>query len=162
MPRWISKDGKWVPAKEKVNLTNYGTPFQDEVTGETVNTGDPYIYNGPDRAALFHLWKESGSPKDITEETAKQLVDHVGIDFQYDADLLNRVRQLGFKSISEYKKFAGYDPTKSDKDFTEKASQINRHELPKKVAALKVLAGGKDTSGQGADKYGGFESPKDA
>ena len=37
--------------------------------------------------------------------------------------------------------------------------KINKHELPKRVAALDILAGGRDTSGGGQDVKGDFTLP---
>ena len=45
--------------------------------------------------------------------------------------------------------------------FKEKAAQVSKHELPKRVEAIKVLGGGQNTAGEG-DRYGGFgDVPKD-
>ena len=134
MSRFISKDGVWHPAKEKVALVNR-------------KTGEPFIYEGADRAALFELFQ--------------QKVETLGTDFRYDADLLNRIRQLGFKDIEEYLKFIGYDSEKVEAHFKKNASIINKHELPEKVAAIEKMGGGVDTSGQGNDIPGGFGKPKD-
>ena len=132
-PNWISKDGVWHPAKEHVVLPHLvGTERE--------------VYDGPDRAALFILYKEK-------KET-------LGMNFRHDPELINRTRQLGFKSVDEYAKAMGYDKEKVEKNFEEKAAQVTKHELPKKVDAIKKLGGGRDTSGQGNDTYGGFGKPK--
>jgi len=146
MPRYISKDGEWHPAKEKVGLTNI-TKQDKEVDGKIVKPGEPYVYEGPDRAALFELYKEG--------------VDKLGRNFKNDPDFIARVRQLGFKDVSEYLKIIGYDEAEVEKKFNEKASAVSKHELPKKVEAIKKLGGGQDTSGQGNDTYGGFGKPDD-
>lgn len=148
MPRYISKDGVFHPAKEKVSLVNYGKPFKDEKTGEMVNTGDPYIYEGPDRAALYELWKNDPKGK----------VSTMGRDFRFDPEFMNRVKQLGYKDVEEYLKIIGFDPEESEKEFTEKASVINKHELPKKVKFVQNFSGGSENAGEGND-VGAFSLP---
>ena len=138
MPNFVSKDGVWYPANEKVGLTDHkGTDGRKK--------GDPYVYEGPDRAALFELFKAG--------------VETFGGDFRHDAELLNRVRSLGFDSVDQYAQAVGYDPKKAEKEFKEKASKVTKHELPKKVEAIQKLGGGTDTSGQGNIRYGGFGQP---
>jgi len=146
MPSYISRDGVWHPAKEKVALVNHSKK-DIEINGETVKAGDPYIYDGADRAALFELYKEK--------------VDTLGINFRQDPDLIARVRQLGYKSVDAYAKVVGYDKKKVDEDFEKNASVVNKHELPEKVEAIQTLGGGRDFAGQGMDKHGGFGKPKD-
>lgn len=133
MPRWISKDGIWYPAKEHAVLPH-------------LSGTDREIYDGPDRAALLQLFLEK-------RET-------LGQNFRFDPDLINRTRQLGYKTVDEYAKAMGYDKEQVEKDFDEKASVVTKHELPKKVEAIKKLGGGQDTSGQGNDAYGGFGKPE--
>lgn len=134
MPRWISKDGVWHPAKEHSVLPH-------------LSGTDKEVYDGPDRAALYELYKSKR--------------ESLGMDFRRDPELINRVRQLGYKTVDEYAEAMGYDKEQVEKDFKEKASVVTKHELPKKVEAVKVLGGGRDTSGQGNDAYGGFGKPKD-
>lgn len=133
MPKWLSKGGTWFPRKERVALKK--------------PDGTPYIYEGADRAALFELWD--------------QKVENLGMDFRYDPELLNRVRQLGFKDMEEYLKYIGYDEKKVEEHFKKHASIINKHELPEKIKAIETMGGGTDTSGQGGDIPGGFGKPKD-
>ena len=133
MSKWVSKEAEWYPANEKVGLTK--------------KDGTPYIYEGPDRAALFELWQ--------------QKVDKLGMNFRHDPDLINRIRQLGFKDMKEYLKHIGYDEEKAQENFDKNASVVNLHELPAKVAAIEVMGGGTDTTGQNKDIPGGFgEAPK--
>ena len=135
MPKYISKDGVWHPAKEKVPLVDHkGTDGRKK--------GDPYIYEGPDRAALLELFRAGE--------------DHFGRDFHHDADLLRRIRELGYKNINDYAKAVGWDKEKVEKDFNEKAAKVNVHDLPKKVKAIQQMGGGKDLSGGGQDRLGGF------
>ena len=133
MSQFISKDGVWYPAKEKVGLVK--------------KDGTPYIYSGADRAALFELWQ--------------QKVETLGMDFRHDPDLLSRIRSLGFKDIDEYLATIGYDEKKVEENFKKNASVVNKHELPERIAAIETMGGGVDTSGQGNDISGGFGKPKD-
>ena len=48
-----------------------------------------------------------------------------------------------------------------EEDFSKKAEEVTKHELPKRVKALDTLAGGRDTSGSGNDMKGDFGSPPD-
>jgi hypothetical protein len=146
MPTYISKDGMWYAAKEKVALQNI-TGKVKVVNGVEVLPGEPYIYEGPDRAALFELYKAG--------------VETFGIDFHNDPELISRVRQLGYKTVDAYAKVMGYDKKKIEEAFIKNASVIQKHELPKRVADLDLMGGGKDFSGQGKDKKGGFGTPKE-
>ena len=140
MPQFISKDGVWYPAKEKVALIDHkGTDGRQP--------GEPYIYEGADRAALFELYKAG--------------VETFGVDFHRDPELLHRVKNLGFKDIDEYANAVGYDKEKIEAEFKKKAEVVSKHDIPKKVKAIQKLGGGIDTTGQGEDKYGGFGQPKD-
>ena len=138
MPRYISKDGVWFPAKEKVGLDNKSGK-EIEVNGVKVGAGEPFIYEGPDRAAVVELHKTG-------EET-------MGQHFENDPDLVDRVRQRGMKDMKEYKKRVGYDPDKAEKEFQEKASVVHKHELPKRAKAIEIMGGGR---GGGKYSKGGF------
>lgn len=128
MPTFISKEGKWFPAKERVVMP-------DAEPGKEV-------YEGPDRAAMFDL-KAQG-------------VEHYGNDFRLDPDVIMRAKQLGFKDIKEYLAAYGYDKVKADADFEKKSAVVNTHKNPTPKAASKFAGGGFDMSGQGNDTFGGF------
>jgi len=146
MSRWLSLDGKWFPALEKVSLVNHGPDMKHPKTGEIVKTGDPYIYEGPDRAALFELWS-------IDKEGT---VTYIGKDFKTDLDFLKMIKDTGFKSLKEYLSYVDYDGVKAEKEFKKKASMVTSHEILHRENPLEVIAGGADTSGGGADIVGGF------
>ena len=133
MPNYVSRDGVWHPAKEHVVLPHLAGTKNE-------------VYDGPDRAALFALYKAN-------KET-------FGMDFHHDAELINRVRQLGYKSVASYAKAMGYDKEKVEKDFEEKASKVVLHELPKRVKEAGMLGGGRDMSGQNKSYSGGFGEEK--
>lgn len=151
MPRYISKGGKWYPAKEKVALKNYGdktikNPSTDEkLKDEEVKPGEDFIYSGADRAALFELWRAK--------------VEYFGEDFRTNPEFLQAVRNMGYSSYKKYLKDIGFDEKKMEEDFAKKAEEVNMHELPKKVKAIDTLAGGRDFSGGGQDMRGDFKLP---
>jgi hypothetical protein len=134
MPKWNSLDGVWHPTKEKKFLKNH-------------ETGEEYLYEGPDRAALYELHKNQ--------------VENLGQDFRRDPETIDRVRKLGFKDMAEYLEYVGYDEEKVKAKFDKESEKINLHELPKKVKAIEVMGGGKDFAGQGQDKPGGFGKPSE-
>ena len=81
MSRWISDEkGLLHPAKESVPLYNRtNKPIKIEQTADdgkkfiqTIKPGQPYIYEGPDRAAMFQWWEENGKP---TAEQIKAMPD---------------------------------------------------------------------------------------
>jgi len=151
MPNYVSIDGVWHPAKEKVSLKNITDEPKKIIkldgSEEIVQSGEPYIYEGPDRAALFELYKSG--------------VENFGVDFHHDPELLHRVKNLGFKDVNEYAKSVGYDKKKAQEEFEKKASVVNKYDLPKRVKAIETMGGGLDTAGQGQDKLGGFDLPKE-
>jgi hypothetical protein len=112
------------------------------IDGEEVQPGEPYIYNGPDRAALYQLWENK--------------TDTLGTDIHQSPELLEVVRKLGFKSVKEYLKLNGYDENKVEDDFKKHAAVVNKHELPDRVNMIDTLGGGIDRSGGGLDRPGGF------
>lgn len=148
MPTYVSHEGLMYPAKEKVGLVNNsGKAMKHPITGEMIGAGDPYIYEGPDRAAMYELYLADKSGNTVT----------FGQHFSQNTDFLQMVRNLGFKDKEEYLKFIGYNAEENKKQFEQKASVINKHELPQRVAAVKVLGGGKDySSGSRNNRYGGM------
>jgi hypothetical protein len=151
MPQYNSLMGVWHPSKERVALKNYSdktikNPSTDEkFKEEEIKPGEDFIYSGPDRAALYELWKAK--------------VDNFGTDFRTDPEFLQAVRNMGYSTYKKYLKDIGYDEAKVKKNFEETSEKINLHELPKKVKAINALAGGMDTAGGGNDMTGDFKSP---
>jgi len=151
-PKFTSKDGIWHPSKERVALKNHSNktivnPSEEgsKYAGEKIAPGADYIYEGSDRAALFELFKDK--------------VSEFGQNFHHDIELISRVKQLGYADVDEYAKVMGYDKEKVEAEFNKNASIVNQHELPKKVAAIKELGGGVDTTGSGNDMAGDFGEP---
>lgn len=154
MPKWVSDNGVCHPGKEVVSLVNNSKNIITNPSEEgsiyfeqEVAPGMPFIYEGPDRASLYELWKI-----DKTGETTT-----TGQDFRHDVELRDRVKQMGYNSIHEYAKVRGYNPEKAKKDFEAKAARINLHSLPERIKMLEIAeSGGDDTSGQGNSMKGGF------
>jgi hypothetical protein len=151
MPSYVSKGGVWYPTKEKVALKNYSkqtikNPSTDEkLKGEEIKPGEDYIYAGPDRAALYELWQAK--------------VENFGSDFRKDPEFLQACRNMGYSTYKQYLKDIGFDEEKMEADFKDNADKVTLHELPQKVDAIDILAGGKDTSGGGNDVRGEWKSP---
>jgi hypothetical protein len=141
MPTYVSNRGVWHPAKEKVGLVNKSDkPI--EYNGKTIQPGEPFVYEGPDREAIKELH--------LAGRTT------FGQDFKTDPEFLQMVRNRGFQSVEEYLSMIGYDEEKAEKEFEERAAVVQAHEVPKRHAEIKMLGGGKDTSGNRQDLHGGF------
>lgn len=153
----VSLDGKWFPAKERVALKNNSNkeivnPSSDDSKfyQEKVPAGADFIYEGPDRAFLYELYKIDKSGATTT----------MGQDFHEDNEFRDRIRQMGYNSVAEYAKSRGYDKEKAKALFETKIGELKLHQLPDKVAAIEIAeSGGHDTAGD-AHMDGGFgETP---
>ena len=168
MSTWISDEkGVWHPAKERVPLYNRSDKAieieQTSSTGEKfkqlVQPGASYIYEGPDRSALFNWWEENGR---LPAEEMKKLEGNVtlGEDFRVNTEFREqfaKARQMfGFNTVDEYLTYLGYDAKKSHERFLEKASVVAKHDMPSKVAEIKKLGGGQDYATGKLNRYGGF------
>ena len=133
MPTFISDEGVWVPAKEKVALERINPE-----TGEA----EPFIYEGDDRAAL---------------EMLKELdIDHMGSHFSENMELFELARARGYDNVEEYVKKLGYNSDKAKELVAKYREKHNTHKLPERVAAKKISGGGTNTAGTGNDLEGGF------
>lgn len=170
-PSWITdENGVWHPAKEKVNLINRsGKDIVIEIYDDagkkfkkTIKPDEPYVYEGPDRAALFQWWEENGKPD---EERMKLLAGNVtfGEDFRGNMEFLEffgKMRNsLGIGTMDEFLKYLGYDKEKYQKRFQEKASIVSKHEVSQRVESIKTLGGGAVPHDPKQNRYGGFGSP---
>lgn len=149
MANWVSKDGVFYPAKERVSLKNNSgkvlinpSAKWSKFCGESVQPGDDFIYEGEDRAALFTLFKEK--------------VDVLGQDFRKNPDMIGIARQFGYKDVNAYAKAMGYDAEQVEKNFEERVGAVVRHDLPARAKEVSRMGGGNDTTGNGADIIGGF------
>ena len=147
MPSFVSINGVWHAAKEKVGLVNLSGKAKI-INGVTVQPGDPYVYEGPDRAALYMLYENK--------------VETLGQDFARDPQMVDLVRKMGFKDMKEYCDFMGIDPTeaaKAAKDVL--ALQVTKHELPKRVKEIEVMSGGTERGTGKEIRKGGFGDAPD-
>lgn len=147
MPTYVSINGVWKPGKEKVALVNRSDKAK-VINGKSIQPGEPYIYEGPDRAALYELFESK--------------VDTFGMDFRTDPQMIEMVRKLGFGNMKEYLDFVGADPDKEAKVNEEKlVSSVSKHELPKRVEEIQVLSGGTEQGSGKEIRKGGWDNPPD-
>ena len=176
MPKWISDErGLLHPAKESVPLYNRtNKPIKIEQTDDngkkfimTVKPSQPYIYEGPDRSAMFQWWEENGKP---TAEQIKAMPDGqitTGSDFQTNQEFMDfyaKYRQaFGFQNMNEFLTYLGYDSKKQNERFKKLAQEVNLHELPDRVPEIKKVGGGDDRANPGKNlRYGGWgEQPNE-
>lgn len=174
MPTWISdQKGKWHPAKEVASLINISDrPIEIEQTAsdgkkykQVIQPGAPYIYEGPDRAAMFQWWEENGRP---SIEEMKKLEGNVtfGEDFRSNTEFMEyygKYRNMfGFQNVDEFLKYLGYDEEKAKRRFEEKAKIVAIHDLPQRSPEIKKLGGGDDRANPGKNlRYGGFGEPEE-
>jgi hypothetical protein len=154
MPTFISERGILHPAKESVSLIYNGTKKiakKDLPKGVTIpesseflEPGKSFLYDGPDRAALQMIFKETNGD------------GYLGSDFRTDPEFLQSVRNRGFNTVDDYLKSIGYDEAKDKKKFEEKVSKVQAHEIENRVNEIEVLAGGRDFTGSKNDIIGGF------
>lgn len=168
MPSWISDEkGLLHPAKEQVSLINRtNKSIKIQQTSDdgkkftiTVKPGSPYIYEGPDRAAMFQWWEENGKP---TAEQIKAMPEGsvtMGTNFQSNQEFMDfyaKYRQaFGFQNMGEFLVYLGYDADKQKKRFEQKAQIVNVHELPDRVPEIKKLGGGDDRANPGNNRRAG-------
>jgi len=136
MPTFISDEGVWVPAKEKVAL--------EKVNPET-GEKEPYIYEGQDRAALEML-KEM----DMEEQ------GFMGVHFSENMELYELARGRGYNSVEEYVEKLGYNTKKAKELVAKYKAKYVTHSAPEKVKGKEFAGGGVNTAGTGNDLSGGF------
>ena len=130
MPKYVSNDGVWTPAKEKVGITNA--------------KGEPEVYEGPDRAALAEIKAGNIESK----------------PFWKDTEFIARVRQVHNMTIEEYMKANGYDEKTSKAEFEKKLSEVNVHAEPSRKPGNRQRSGGQNTAGQSGHLEGDFGEPE--
>lgn len=171
MPSWVS-DGsaRWHPAKESVSLKNISNKaivveMKDDagkIFKRTVQPGADYIYEGPDRAAMYQWWEENGRP---SAEEMKKNESNVtfGEDFKSNTEFMEQYAKFrnmfGFKDVDEYLKYLGFDQVKAQKRFEDNASVVRVHDLPSRSPEIKKLGGGRDYATGKNNVYGGFGDP---
>lgn len=168
MPTWISDErGILHPAKERVGLRNFsGKPIKITMTDDdgkkfikTIQPDEDYVYEGPDRAAIFQWWEENGKPN---ADAMKAMDGNVtmGEDFKANGEFLkqfaNAKQTQGFNTIEEYLSYLGYDEKKRHEEFLKKASITTKHDAPARIAEAKKIGGGQDYATGKLNRYGGF------
>ena len=141
MPRFVSKEGIWIPKKEKVALEK-----KNPETGEV----EPYIYEGPDRAALKML-------KDMNAEED----GYIGTHFTLNPDMYELARQRGYDNVEEMMEKLGYNAKRAKEIAQKKLEEYTKHEAPERKPAAKFRGGGVNTASDSniEDRYGGFGEP---
>lgn len=124
MPTFISVQGEWKPAHEHVVL-----PHLQGTKNE--------VYDGPDRAALYMLWEQSGKPTD-----PKQAMTILGVHFKKDPEFLARVRQMGFNNVDEYLKAYGYDEKAELERMSKLADTVQSHQVVSRGKLIESQHGG--------------------
>jgi len=169
MSNWISDEtGVWHPAKERVSLKNLKdksieieqTSSDGKKFKQTIFPGQDYIYEGPDRAALFQWWEENGRPT-AEEMKVREGKLTFGDDFRKNSEFMeqySKFRQMfGFNSVDDYLKYLGYDSAKSHEKFLTKASVVIMHDAPARIKEVQMVGGGDDRANPGKNiRLGGF------
>lgn len=177
MSTWISDErGLLHPAKERVGLKNLsGKPIKIEQTSDdgkkfttTIQSGGDYIYEGPDRAAMYQWWEENGKPTYEQIMNMPQGTITMGSDFRQNDEFLKQFRLAreahGYNSVKEYLKDIGFDEIKSHENFLKKASVVQIHDLPIRFPEIKKVGGGDDRANPGKNiRLGGWgEQPEES
>ena len=136
MPTFISDEGVWVPAKEKVALEKINPE-----TGEK----EPYIYEGQDRAALEML-KEM----DMEEQ------GFMGVHFSENMELYELARGRGYNSVEDYVEKLGYNAQKAKELVAKYKAKYVTHAQPEKIKGKEFEGGGKNTATGENNMSGGF------
>ena len=168
MGSWISDEkGLWHPAKERVGLKNRsGKAIKIEQVSDdgkkftmTIPPGGDYIYEGPDRSAMFQWWEENGRPTYEQIMAMPQGTITMGSDFRQNDEFLKQFRIAreahGYNSVKEYLKDIGFDEVKVHENFLKKAQVVQVHELAERVPEIKKIGGGDDRANPGTNRRAG-------
>ena len=156
MPRFISDEGVWVVAKERVSLKNEtgAVAVNPSVEGskyhkEQIQPGEDFIYEGPDRAALKMLQE-----LDLAEQ------GYMGQHYSESPELFELARTKGYDNVEDYVKKLGYKTDKAKELVKKYKDTYYSHSGPAKVTGTKFKGGGTNTAGTGNDIEGDFGDPK--
>jgi len=139
MPNYVSKLGKFIPAKERVVLSHM--PRGKE------------IYEGLDRAALYEMHKAGHIDKE------GNISDYFGESYKEHEHTLEKARSLGYNTVEEYLKVKGFNEKKALAEFEETHGKEVDHDARKVQAAINELAGGKDETNSENNRTGDFGLP---
>jgi len=146
MPNFKSIHGKLEPAHERVALTNKGDDVMI-VDGKTINPGEPFIYDGPDRAAVEMLHEQG--------------VEHLGTDFRDCSEFQDFINAKYQGDVEKYFKRIGFDEEKSKAEQINRTKDVKSHADPEKKKEELFRGGGRDTTGNADnDLVGGFGEPR--
>lgn len=134
MPSYVSLNGVWEPALEKVALVK--------------KDGEPFIYEGKDRAALEEI-----AAGNVTSQP-----------FWKDTEFINRVRQVHNMSMKEYMDANGFDEKTSKAEFEKKLAIVNLHKPLLRKPSKRQRSGGANTAPGGSGSlegdFGGIAEAK--
>ena len=131
MPKYVSDEGNWKPAKERV------APKDKD--------GVDFIYEGDDRAALEEM----------------KLGNVTSRKFYEDPEMIARVRQIHNCSMAEYMTMMGYDEKVSKETFEKNIAEVNTYQPPKRKPQQRQRSGGQNTAGESGHYEGGLgDKPK--
>ncbi len=177
MASWVADEkGLLHPAKERVGLKNLsGKPMKVKQIADdgkeftmTVPPNGDYVYEGPDRSAMFQWWEENGKPTYEQIMAMPEGTVTMGSNFRQNDEFLKQYRLAreanGYQSVAEYLKDIGFDEKAAHEKFLKKASIIQLHSLPDRVPEIKKVGGGDDRANPGKNiRLGGFgEQPNEA
>lgn len=168
MSSWISDEkGLLHPAKESASLVNRSnknivieqTADDGKKYKKTIKPGGSYIYEGPDRAAMFQWWEENGRP---TAEQIKNMPNDsitVGTSFHTNQEFMDyygKYRQaFGFQDMAEFLTYLRYDEKGQKERFQKLSQEVTLHELPDRVPEIKKMGGGDDRANPGNNRRAG-------
>lgn len=168
MPTWISDEkGLLHPAKEQASLVNRSNnTIKVEQTDENgkkfkvkVKPGASYIYEGPDRGAMFQWWEEKGKPTYDQIMAMPAGTVTIGEGFRQNDEFMKQFRIAreahGYQNMDEYLKDIGFDQVKAHEQFLRKAEVVQVHELPDRVPEIKKIGGGDDRANPGNNRRAG-------
>lgn len=170
MPTWISDEkGLCHPAKESCALVNRSnkviTIEQKDENGKVfkvkVKPGGSYIYEGPDRAAMYQWWEENGKPTAEQINAMPNATITFGTSFHTNQEFMDyyaKYRQaFGFQNMGEFLTYLHYDEKGQKARFEKLAQEVNLHELPDRVPEIKKIGGGDDRANPGKNiRAGGW------
>lgn len=170
MSTWISDEkGLLHPAKERVGLKNLsGKTIKIEQTSDdgkkfkvSVPPGGDYVYEGPDRAAMYQWWEENGKPTAEQIMAMPQGTVTMGEGFRQNDEFMKQFRIAreahGYQNMDEYLKDIGFDQVKAHDKFLKRAQVVQLHELPDRVPEIKKVGGGDDRANPGKNvRLGGW------
>jgi hypothetical protein len=156
MASWISEEGVFFPANERVSMMNETDEEIDNPSiegsqyyGMKVPPRSPYVYEGPCRDALKVL-------HDLGLEEQGYMGDH----FSQNEKMRDLAREFNCKDVAEYvKKTTNYNSDRAKEIVAEYKKKSITHGPLHKVANVRPSGGGTNTTGKGNDMEGAIGTP---